>query len=100
MATPVSQSKQALQEIAPALGEGAVVTDTASTKRDVLRWAEELLPQAVSFVGGHPIAGKEQAGLDAAEATLFVGRPWAVTPSVRASDQAIKALENLIGVVG
>jgi prephenate dehydrogenase len=51
-------------------------------------------------VGGHPIAGKEQPGLDVAEASLFQGRPWAVTPAAHASERAIKTVENLISVVG
>jgi prephenate dehydrogenase len=100
VATPILQIRKVLEEIAPALGEGAVVTDTASTKREVLRWAEELLPPEVSFVGGHPIAGKETPGLDAADASLFQDRPWALCPSVRASENAIKAIENLIALVG
>ena len=100
VATPILQVRKVLEEIAPALGEGAVVTDTASTKREVLRWAEELLPPEVSFVGGHPIAGKETPGLDAADASLFQDRPWALCPSVRAAENAIKAIENLIACVG
>src|SRR3989304_1517931 len=100
LAVPITRVRAVFEEIAPALGEGAVVTDTASTKRDVMRWAQELLPEAVSFVGGHPIAGKEQAGLDATDATLFQGRPWAITPSVDATEQAVKTIEDLIAVVG
>ena len=100
VATPISQIKGAFEEIAPSLGEGAVVTDTASTKLNVMRWAEELLPEHVSFVGGHPIAGKETSGLDAADASLFEDRPWAVTPSVSATQSAIAAVENMITLVG
>jgi prephenate dehydrogenase len=100
VATPISQIKRVFEEIAPNLGEGAVVTDTASTKLDVLRWAKELLPEHVSFVGGHPIAGKETSGLDAADASLFEGRAWAVTPSVDASQSAVNAVENMITLVG
>ncbi len=100
VATPVSQVKQTFNEIAPALGEAAVVTDTASTKRDVMRWAADLLPETVSFVGGHPIAGKETSGLDAADASLFQGRPWAVIPSVHAEEGAVRAVENLVRIVG
>jgi prephenate dehydrogenase len=100
VATPILQMREVFELIAPALGEGAVVTDTASTKREVLRWAEELLPESVSFVGGHPIAGKERAGLVAADAALFQGRPWAVVPSVRATEQAVRTVENLIAALG
>lgn len=100
IATPILQARKALEEIAPAAGDGAVVTDTASTKCEVLRWAEEILPREVAFVGGHPIAGKEQSGIDAADAALFEGRPWALMPSVHASERAIKTIENLVALVG
>src|SRR3989304_1396933 len=100
IATPILQVRTVLEEIAPELEQGAVVTDTASTKREVLRWASELLPETVSFVGGHPIAGKEHAGIDAADASLFQDRPWAITPSVDATEGAVQTVESLIAVVG
>ena len=100
VATPILQVRKVLEEIAPALGDGAVVTDTASTKRDVLRWADELLPDGVSFVGGHPIAGKEQSGFGAADAALFDGQPWALISSLRASEGAIRTVESLVALVG
>lgn len=100
VATPISEFPRVFEEIAGDLEPGTVVTDTASTKANVMRWAEELLPEGVSFVGGHPIAGKETSGLEAADAALFEGRPWAVVPSVRASEGAVQAVENLIQLVG
>jgi len=100
IATPILHIRKVLEEIAPLLGEGAVVTDTASTKREVLAWADELLPQTVSFVGGHPIAGKETPGLDAAEASLFKGRQWAITPTLGAAERAIQTVENLVRLCG
>lgn len=100
IATPILQVRPVLERIASALGEGVAVTDTASTKRDVLSWAEELLPDTVNFIGGHPIAGKEQAGLDAADGDLFQGRPWAISPSIRASEQAIQSVEDMITLTG
>jgi prephenate dehydrogenase len=100
VATPISAVAEVLELIAPELEEGAVVTDTASTKREIVHTAERLLPDTVSFVGGHPIAGKEHSGLDAADASLFEGRSWAVTPSVHATDDAIKAVENMIAATG
>jgi prephenate dehydrogenase len=100
IATPILSVAKVLEEIAPALASDAIVTDTASTKRQVLRWAAELLPAGVSFVGGHPIAGKEQSGLEAADASLFQGRAWAITPSVSASEQAIKTVESIVTLTG
>ncbi|MEX0785193.1 MAG: prephenate dehydrogenase/arogenate dehydrogenase family protein [Dehalococcoidia bacterium] len=100
IATPILQIPDILKQIEPALGQGAVVTDTASTKQEVLRWAEDALPEGISFVGGHPIAGKEQSGIAAADADLFKDRPWAITPSLHASEQAINTIENLVALTG
>ncbi|MBI2322593.1 MAG: prephenate dehydrogenase/arogenate dehydrogenase family protein, partial [Chloroflexi bacterium] len=72
LATPVLAVRELLAALGPLLAPGCVVTDTASTKTAVLRWAAELLPD-VAFVGGHPMAGKETSGVAAAEETLFDG---------------------------
>ena len=74
LAVPVLALKDVMQQIAPGLAEGAVVTDTASTKAHVMQWAKETLPDSVSFVGGHPMAGKETSGIDHAEAAFFRGK--------------------------
>jgi prephenate dehydrogenase len=100
IATPILSVRPVLDEIAPVLGEGAVVTDTASTKREVMRWAEETLPEFVSFVGGHPMAGSERSGVDAADAALFQGRPWAVVPSVRAAEGAVQTVVGMARLAG
>lgn len=100
IATPILQVKTTFEAIAPALGSGAVVTDTASTKADVMRWARELLPDDVSFIGGHPIAGKETSGIDVADASLFEGRAWAMCPEISASEAAINTVENFVSLTG
>lgn len=100
IATPILQIPDVLRQIGPAMGEGAVVTDTASTKTEVLRWAEEELPEGVSFIGGHPIAGKEQSGIGAADADLFKDRPWVLTPPLHAPEHAIETVENLVALIG
>ena len=75
-----------------ALPTGTIVTDVASTKRAIVERATEL---RLPFVGGHPMAGSERSGFAAASADLFVGRPWIVTPSALAADEAIIAVERL-----
>src|SRR5712691_3494992 len=59
LATPVGAMRSLLQNMATMASPGAVVTDVASTKTQLISWAEEFLPSTISFVGGHPIAGKE-----------------------------------------
>lgn len=100
LATPVLALRRLMQDIAPVLGEGAVITDTGSTKSEVMAWAAQELPDSVHFVGGHPMAGKTDDGPDAAEASLFEGARWVIVPSPRASERAVKAVGALVERVG
>src|SRR5579884_2933722 len=100
LATPVGAMRVLLQNIAPALSPGAVVTDVASTKAQVINWAEEFLPPTVSFVGGHPMAGKEVSGVEEADASLFQNRIYCLTPTVRTRPAAIKKVCSMIEALG
>ena len=64
LATPVMTMKEVMELIAGELPHGCVVTDVGSSKKVVLEWADEILPETVDFVGGHPMAGKEESGPD------------------------------------
>jgi prephenate dehydrogenase len=100
VATPITVIPDVFQQIAPHLTPGAVVTDTASTKSHVMRWAAESLPETVTFIGGHPMAGKETPGIDASDPTLFQGRAYCVCPSLTASPEAIKQITTMAQLVG
>lgn len=100
LATPVGSMRTLFQNIAPALTPGAVVTDVASTKVQVINWAEEFLPTTVSFVGGHPMAGKELSGVEAADAALFRNRIYCLTPTPRTRPAAIHKVSALIETLG
>jgi len=100
IASPIMTIPLIMDEIAPALPDGAIVTDVASTKGQVMRWAREKLPGHAHFVGGHPMAGKESTGIDAAEADLFHGKPWVVVPSVDAPESAVSTVVSLARAVG
>lgn len=80
------------RDLAAALPDGATVTDVASTKLVLTRAAEAA---GVRFVGGHPMAGRETSGFDAAIDDLFVDRPWVVTEAVHGGDRAlVEAVAN------
>jgi len=100
LATPVSTMRSLLQQLASLASPGAVITDVASTKAQVISWAEEYLPATLSFVGGHPIAGKETSGIEAAEATLFKQCVYCLTPTKRTSPAALDRVATLIDVLG
>ena len=100
IATPVMAARQILQDMGRYLAPGAVVTDVCSTKADIMRWAQEFLPDTANFVGGHPMAGREKSGPDAATADLFKGATWAMTPSARADQRAVGVVLGMIETLG
>ncbi len=98
VSTPVGAMQAVFDLIGPHLKEGAVVTDTGSTKADVLQAAKSL-PAHVQFIGGHPMAGKSES-LEAADADLFNGATWVVCPSVTASESAVQSVLGIVAACG
>src|SRR5205085_4570929 len=78
----------------------ALVMDTGSTKAQVLRWATDLLPNGVRFIGGHPMAGKTETGPDAADAKLFQGAVWCLAPLPTVERSAIEEAVRLVESLG
>jgi len=100
IATPVLTIKDVMRQIAGYLPSGCVVTDTASTKVQVMKWAGEILPSTVDFVGGHPMAGRETYGIEAARADLFRGCTYCLTPADNASKSAVEKVVGLVEKLG
>lgn len=100
LATPVGAMRTLLQELATLASPGAVITDVASTKSQVISWAEEFLPGNVYFVGGHPMAGKEISGVEAADATLLRNRIYCLTPTKKTSPAALNKVSILVEALG
>ena len=78
LAIPVGAMASAAGEIAGALAQGAVVTDTGSTKTSVIRDVAPLLPEHAHLIPSHPVAGTEHSGPEAGFAALFRDRYWLV----------------------
>ena len=100
LATPVMAMKEIMAQIGPHLVPGCLVTDTASTKVEVMKWAERYLPPTVDFVGGHPMAGKETSGAEAAQASLFEGCTYCLVPGQNASSSSIQRMVDMVCQVG
>lgn len=100
LATPVRTLDAVVAEIAPALKPGAIVTDGGSVKGEVLRKIEPLIPQGVHFVAGHPIAGTEKSGAEAAFASLYRGKRCILTPNRQSDPQAIEAVTAMWQAAG
>jgi prephenate dehydrogenase len=96
LATPVGAMGRILSELKPHLRAQTLVTDVGSTKADVARTARAALGEcAAQFVPGHPIAGAERTGPEAADANLYRGRNVVLTPL---PENAIEARLRLTGL--
>jgi prephenate dehydrogenase len=99
VATPMDVIDQVIDRIAPLTDAGTVITDVASVKRPVRRWARRL-PEPSLFLGGHPVAGKAQSGIEAADPALFRGEPWIFTPLEAQSLRAFEGWLKLVEAIG
>ena len=85
LATPVMAILDLIDRLAPSLPPRTLVTDVGSTKLEITRRAVKSFGKTAGqrFLAGHPMAGKEQAGVDFADADLFEGAAWLFTPLPR-----------------
>ena len=100
LAVPVGAMAAVATEIAPYLAPHAVVTDTGSTKRSVVKDVRPLLPDAAVFIPGHPLAGTEFSGPAAGFPDLFTQRYWLLIDDGDAPADAKTKLENFCTAMG
>jgi prephenate dehydrogenase len=92
VATPVSA---VVGEVRIALEAGGIVTDVGSVKSPIVGAVD-----SPRFVGGHPMAGSEQEGVDGADASLFEGATWVLTPTVATEPAAYARLQGVVAALG
>ncbi len=95
--TPLSAILPTVEQLIPFLSADAVLTDVGSVKTPVVEAVAPLWP---NFVGGHPMAGKAESGLDAAQADLFAGKPYVTAPIATTPATAVEAVEFLARAIG
>ena len=83
LATPIAVIIDLIERLGPALPPRTLLTDVGSTKTEIVARAITVLGKTAScrFLGGHPMAGKEQSGVEFADADLFDGAAWFLTPA-------------------
>jgi prephenate dehydrogenase len=79
LAQPIGRIMDTIRRLDPLVKEGALITDAGSTKSAIVSLAREKIRRC-QFLGGHPMAGKEKRGVGEADAGLFRGRTWVLTP--------------------
>ena len=96
VSVPVAQTGEVLAAIAPHLRSTTLVTDAGSTKQDVVAAARGALGNRIGqFIPGHPIAGTEHSGPEAAFAELFRGRKVVLTPLAENSAQDVARVRQV-----
>jgi prephenate dehydrogenase len=100
LAVPVEATGPTAEKFIPFLPSGCIITDAGSTKEQVVKAMERLLPPTLLFVGAHPIAGTEHAGAAAAFSTLFEKRLCILTPTPRTTPTALARVRALWEGVG
>ena len=100
LATPVGSIGDVFAEAAYAMPPGCMVTDVGSTKAGVVDAVTRRAPESVHFIGGHPMAGSEKDGIDAAAADLYDGCIWILTPTEATSTEAYGRLMRFLTALG
>ena len=98
LAAPVKTNIALLAELDENVRQPAVITDTGSTKRGIVEAAGSL-PARFTFIGGHPLAGAAQGGLEHARPDLFSGRPWLLTPEIVADGARASQASESVGTL-
>jgi len=97
--TPINKTIETLENLYKTAKKGAIITDVASIKSEITAYANENLAE-MHFIGGHPMAGTEEKGLNASIDGLFAGNKWVLTPSEKATSEDISELSRVISTLG
>ncbi|MEG4530893.1 prephenate/arogenate dehydrogenase [Microcoleus sp. D2_18a_D3] len=95
--TPLGSIEPIVRELVPYLSPDTIVTDVGSVKTPIVQAVSPLWP---NFVGGHPMAGTAESGIEAAVKDLFVGRPYVVTPTAQTPALAVDKVEEIARLLG
>lgn len=95
--TPLGSIEPIVRELVPYLSRNTIVTDVGSVKTPIVQAVSSLWP---NFVGGHPMAGTAESGIEAAVPDLFVGRPYVVTPTSQTPALAVDKVEEIARLLG
>lgn len=101
LCTPLSRMREVSEQMLPAVKPGVIVTDVGSVKASVVLELEPLFARAQAhFIGGHPMAGGEKMGMNAAKADLFENAVCVVTPTPHSNAHALAAVEDFWKAIG
>jgi cyclohexadieny/prephenate dehydrogenase len=100
IATPLSSYEDVILKIKDSLKSGAILTDVGSVKKNIINLVEKNIPENVSWIPSHPIAGTEESGPEAGFSELFKNRWCILTPSKKAKEKDINLLQAFWEKIG
>lgn len=95
--TPLAAILRAIEQVIPHLSLDTVITDVGSVKLPIV---EAIAPIWNNFVGGHPMAGTSDSGIEAAIPNLFTLKPYVLTPIATTPTHAVQAVEEIVQHLG
>ena len=100
IATPLSSYEDVISKIKNSLKDGVILTDVGSVKENIINLVEKNIPENISWIPSHPIAGTEESGPEAGFSELFQNRWCILTPSKKAKEKDINLLQTFWEKVG
>ena len=100
IATPLSSYEDVILKIKNSLKKGVILTDVGSVKENITNLIEKNIPESISWIPSHPIAGTEESGPEAGFSELFQNRWCILTPSKKAKEKDINLLQTFWEKVG
>jgi len=100
LATPLSSYENVIIKIKDSLKSGSILTDVGSVKCNIMNLVEKNLPENVSWIPSHPIAGTEESGPEAGFGELFQNRWCILTPGTNAKTKDINTLKTFWEKIG
>jgi len=100
IATPLSSYEDVISKIKNSLKNGVILTDVGSVKENIINLIEKNIPESISWIPSHPIAGTEESGPEAGFSELFQNRWCILTPSKKAKEKDINLLQTFWEKIG
>ena len=91
--TPIAHIRSTVSQLIPYISLATILTDVGSVKASIV---QEIAPLWSNFVGGHPMAGTAESGIEAALHGLFAGNPYVLTPTEATPPEAIALIESIL----